>query len=490
MISWMQKHKKYLVITIWISTIAFVGAGFVGWGAYKYGSASNAVAEVGNEKITLKEFQQRYANVYNYYNKMLQGKLDQEQAKKMGLDKMVLNELIQEALLENYAHDLGLLVTDEEVAQKIASMKVFWQNGSFDKNLYNKLLQQNHIKPKDFEQSIRKEILLQKLNHSLSYSKPLQLEFDMMASALFMGDKIKYAIMTDDEINATVSQKELKKYYEEHKNRYKTVPKYDLSLIEIPIKHFHVSENELKDYYKQHKLKYKDDKGKILSFDKAKEQVMRDLDIKKSKKEALKKYIQFKKGKLQAQKHRIVALNDTTFPSLLMQKIARASQNSVLKPVFIKDRFVIVKINKKIPSLPMSFEKAVFEVKKDLLQQKRYQLLLEKAKKMVKNFQGTITDGYITKEDFDKLNKLSPQEAQQFLQKLFLSQSVRGFVALGNKKVVLYQILDQKLQLIPKIRKNKALISNNSVKLKNTIQNDNLIKKLQSMYEIKVYKGI
>ena len=33
MITWMQRHKRWLVITIWISTIAFVGAGFVGWGS-------------------------------------------------------------------------------------------------------------------------------------------------------------------------------------------------------------------------------------------------------------------------------------------------------------------------------------------------------------------------------------------------------------------------------------------------------------------------
>ncbi|WP_416829360.1 SurA N-terminal domain-containing protein, partial [Helicobacter ganmani] len=47
MIGWMQKHKKYLIITIWISTIAFVGAGFVGWGSYSFSSTSNAVAVVG-----------------------------------------------------------------------------------------------------------------------------------------------------------------------------------------------------------------------------------------------------------------------------------------------------------------------------------------------------------------------------------------------------------------------------------------------------------
>ena len=33
MITWMQRHKKWLVITIWISTSACVGAGCGGWGS-------------------------------------------------------------------------------------------------------------------------------------------------------------------------------------------------------------------------------------------------------------------------------------------------------------------------------------------------------------------------------------------------------------------------------------------------------------------------
>ena len=43
MITWMQKHHKYLVVTIWISVIAFVGAGFVGWGAYSYGDNKGSI---------------------------------------------------------------------------------------------------------------------------------------------------------------------------------------------------------------------------------------------------------------------------------------------------------------------------------------------------------------------------------------------------------------------------------------------------------------
>ena len=65
MITWMQRHKKYLIITIWISTIAFVGAGFVGWGQYTYGDKAGAVAKVGNVEITMGELQKSYSRLYS-----------------------------------------------------------------------------------------------------------------------------------------------------------------------------------------------------------------------------------------------------------------------------------------------------------------------------------------------------------------------------------------------------------------------------------------
>ena len=80
MITWMQRHRKYLVITIWISTFAFIGAGFVGWGQYKYGEKSGAVAKVGDISITNRELQQAYSQLFDRYSRMFQGQFDQEQA--------------------------------------------------------------------------------------------------------------------------------------------------------------------------------------------------------------------------------------------------------------------------------------------------------------------------------------------------------------------------------------------------------------------------
>ena len=56
MITWLQRHKRWLVITIWISTIAFVGAGFVGWGSYDYGKQGAVVAVVGDREVSVEEY--------------------------------------------------------------------------------------------------------------------------------------------------------------------------------------------------------------------------------------------------------------------------------------------------------------------------------------------------------------------------------------------------------------------------------------------------
>ncbi len=486
MISWMQKHKKYLVVTIWISTIAFVGAGFVGWGAYKFGSSGDTMAEVGQTKITIKEFQQRYTNLYNYYNQLFGNQLDQEKAKKMGLDKMAFNNLIQEALLANFAKDMGLEVSDEEVAQKIAQMKAFQEKGSFSKELYLQVLKQNRLKPKDFERAIKKELLIAKIKEALE-PKIFDLEFNTTASALFIADKIEYKTLTIDDITLNYDPKELKNYYNEHKENYKTPTKYTIAIIEVTPQEVQVEPQELQEFYKKHRIQYKDKEGKILSFEAAKELVARDYRLKKAKKEALKRYIKLKKGQLKPQKEITIAQNDPNYPKLL-DALASAPEGKVLKPILKDERYIVAKLQKKILPQTIPFEEAKEMVQKDFELEKKEELLLQKAQKLASSFQGEKTD-FICRDDITAL-KLDPTEAAKFLKELFIQQKAQGFIPISQTKVVLYRVLDQKLGYKPKIDKNRAFISDNSIKLKENIQMQNLIALLQSLYEIKIYKGL
>ncbi len=489
MISWMQKHKKYLVITIWISTIAFVGAGFVGWGAYKYGSREDVMAEVGKVAITIKEFQNRFSQIYNSYNQLLGNKLDQQKAKEMGLDKMAFNELIKEALLENYAKDMGLIVTDEEVAKKIESMQVFWQNGKFDKNLYINVLKQNHMRPKDFEESLKKELLLQKLQAALAPTL-YPIEFDTIASALFIGDKIEYKILSSDDLKISYDKKALQQYFNEHKENYKTPAKYIISLIEISPSTLPIDQKRLQEFYQQNRIHYKDSEGKILPFEKAQEQLKKDLALKLAKKEALKKYIAFKKGKIKASKQLTITQNDSTLPQKLLTQLKLAQEKKTFKPFLHNNHYLIVRLEKKILPQPMDFEEAKELVQKDFEKELKAQELIKVAKKESKSFQGKRTKGYICRDDIDKLPPLQPQEAAKFLKELFIQKDSQGYIALSDQKVVLFKILDQKLKMPHKIDKNRQLISENSLKLKEILQNQHLLQKLQKVYNIVIYKGL
>ncbi len=96
MITWMQRHKKWLVITIWISTIAFVGAGFVGWGgSYDYGSKGGAIAVVGDREVSVDEYQREYSNLYEQYSQVFGDQFNQEMADKMNLRNVAYDMVVQ-----------------------------------------------------------------------------------------------------------------------------------------------------------------------------------------------------------------------------------------------------------------------------------------------------------------------------------------------------------------------------------------------------------
>ena len=65
MIEWMQKHKKWLVVTIWIATIAFIGAGGFAWGVYDYSLSGDSVAKVGKITISKAEYMMRYQEEFD-----------------------------------------------------------------------------------------------------------------------------------------------------------------------------------------------------------------------------------------------------------------------------------------------------------------------------------------------------------------------------------------------------------------------------------------
>ena len=489
MITWMQKHKKYLVVTIWVSTIAFVGAGFVGWGAYDMNTnRAKSVAKVGDRSISIGEFQQKYGTMYEYYVNASNGKFSQEQAEQMGLDKIVLQRLIQDNIMLNYADELGLSVSDEEIILALMVDPSFLIDGKFDKTKYENALKQARITPKDYEHNLANTLLLDKLFNALRVDVNSK-DLDMLAASYFMQDRVSIQIVNEDKSSIKVDENELKSIWEKNKDKYLTKTKYTLKSKFIPKVASDENLTALKEYYEENRAEYRDGFDKILSFEAVKDRVKDDYDMRQTRKLALSQYLKAKKGEVELE-FDIVALDgDYGFD---FEELKNAQVGDYIKPfkyrVDYKDGYLISKLESKELPTPMAYENAKEFIIDDYIDNKLSKNLEAKAKSALNNFNGTDI-GFVARDTRPVIKGLSENEVSEFVNLIFASSAKDGYVILGNKAVV-YKILNQKLVTAKELSGYENLLRNSALSIKNEQLIEDLLSSLQHRYKIEqYYKG-
>ena len=485
MISWMQKHNKYLVITIWIATIAFIGAGAVGWGSMSFGSSANSVGKVGDIYISKTKYAFTYNNLYQRYAQQFGQQFDRKKAKELGLEKIAFNNLANEALLLNMANEYGIIVSDKEVAKEIESYKLFQgKDGTIDKTIYDNFVRSRGITKKDFEDILRDQLKVRKLL-TLIDIKPLDFEKEVAKSTFMIGDKLKYKVITSKDIKVNISDDEVKSFWQKNKDKYKTVTKYKLSLLWTKSDNVSVSNDELKKYYNANSFKFTDAKGKIKDFNSSKEAVIEAVKLEKIKKNAALDRSRFKKSKMKATE--VVTLNkfDKKLTKDIWNKILSSKEGAFLKPKAIKDSYVTVHIDKVIAPRVMSFEEAKELAKADLQKQKSLDELNKVASNLLKDTSklDNQTKDFISLSKFDILNPLTPQESAEVIKRVFANDKKSAAINLDNS-VFVYEVKEQK------ILDNNSSLSTLDQEVKQIKSGEltyNLIKKLSSKYQIQSY---
>jgi peptidyl-prolyl cis-trans isomerase D len=488
MISWMQKHNKYLVWTIWVATIAFIGAGFVGWGSYDFGSKAGNVAKVGDIDIKQSKLNMAYSNLYNRYNQMFQGQFDEKKAKEMGLVQQAFATIATQAKLLNYAKDVGIIVSDEEVAQTLESIKGFQdKSGKFDRNAYDMYLKSQRLKAKTFEDTLRDELTITKLLDLLNLPS-LPLEEESISAAVNVADKIKYVVLSPDDVNFSIDEAKLKTFWESNKEQFKTPKRFTVAVVWTSSSDTPVTEDELKAFYETNSFNYTDAEGKQLSFEDAKEKVTQDLKLKKSKKTAQKAYIAFKKGKIENNEILILPLGDPKLSREIWEEIQQKNPGDILKPKVVNDKYATVKLVKVDQPKVMSFEEARDAATKRYTVQAKKEALSTLAETTLAHLdeQNATVSDFISLNRFDNIDKLNSQESLQFLQKLFTSLKEKGIISVSNK-VVVYNIMEQKL--LPLDENQTNIVKKTVETTKQKVFENNFIKILDTKYPTEVYMG-
>src|SRR3954469_6892276 len=89
-------------------------------------------ARVNGDLVTASDFTQAYSNQFRQMSAMRGGKYTLDNAKQDDLRAKTLKSLIDQELIAQQSDDLGIRVSDAEVADAIAKNPQFQQEGKFD----------------------------------------------------------------------------------------------------------------------------------------------------------------------------------------------------------------------------------------------------------------------------------------------------------------------------------------------------------------------
>ena len=143
---------KAIILTIAVTFV--VGMGWYGYEA----SQPNAVASVGPYTVTKQEYLRAKQRLYRFYRDQLK----QEEMKDETLQQLALDGLVTNKSWQVLADEFGLSVSPQELHDAIVNQKDFQKDGVFDADYYQRLLAANRMKPHEYEQQRRNELLIEK----------------------------------------------------------------------------------------------------------------------------------------------------------------------------------------------------------------------------------------------------------------------------------------------------------------------------------------
>jgi len=239
---------------------------FAGVGSYLVNGSQPLAAKVGEREITRNDFEQVYQNERNrmqsqlgeYFATLLGDPAYVEQFRKSVLDRMV-----NDALLDNQAQDLGLRVGDKQIRQAILSMPQFQKDGKFDEEIYNISLRRAGYTSDSFAEYLRQDLVRNQLMIALESTEfTLSNEVQAQGTLEAQQREIRTITLNTNEFakTATVTDEEVSEYYNANKQQFIRPEQVKVAYIELSGDSLKaqapITEQEVTEYYQENQDKY------------------------------------------------------------------------------------------------------------------------------------------------------------------------------------------------------------------------------------------
>lgn len=229
-------------------------------------SSDNSIAKVNGEEISQQLFNSTLSNQQNLLHSEMGSRawdlLDNPEYAAQ-FRQSVLDRLIDEELLRQYAKDLKLGISADQIKSEIVNSQMFQQDGKFSNELYQQTLRQNNLSADGYAAIIHEGMLQSQLQEGIvnsDFSVPAQQE--LLAKLLLQQREVRLAEypVAKEMQNQTASSEELQAYYDAHKAKLLTPEKLAVEYVEISPKEVadkvQLTDEQIQTYYDRNRGDY------------------------------------------------------------------------------------------------------------------------------------------------------------------------------------------------------------------------------------------
>ncbi len=221
--------------------------------------ASAEAATVNGKSIAFNDFQSTYSNLYQLYQNIYQDQFTPALEKQLKLAEKTINNLVDQALLQDEAERLKIEISSKELVDAIANIQAFQDNGVFNKERYLQVLAYQRLNSDQFEAMQRSELTSNKVREQIqsgvevtdadieeefrNNNEKVNLNFVSLTAAAFE-KKVK---VTDEALSA---------YFNENQETFRVPEMVSLRYLQFEPQRYldeiTFEENELAKYHRRH----------------------------------------------------------------------------------------------------------------------------------------------------------------------------------------------------------------------------------------------
>ncbi|ANI28315.1 molecular chaperone [Yersinia entomophaga] len=256
-------NNVVLKIILALIMLSFI---LTGVGGYLIGGSNDYAAKVNGQEISRAQLEQAMQSERSRLQQQLGEQfsvLAGNEGYMQQLRQQVLGQLVNNMLLDQYAKQLGLTASVDQVKESIRQIPYFQTNGQFDNSKYLELVNRMGYSLDQFAQVQRQQLINQQLLQAFNDSGfALPAEATAMSELILQQREVRLATLDLKALQAQqkVTDEELKAYYDQNKNSFIAPEEMKVSFIAMDAAAMQdtitVTEEDIAAYYDQHKSSF------------------------------------------------------------------------------------------------------------------------------------------------------------------------------------------------------------------------------------------